>query len=87
MVYSVQYAITPESFPADVRTAGVGICSGFNRLGSAIAPIVSSSLIENSGGIQGPSLFFGLFCLLGGVAAMFVRETRGRNPDFYLDLL
>jgi MFS family permease len=81
MAYSVQYTITPESFPSEVRNTGVGVCSSANRLGALIAPSVSALLFSMSGGVFLPVVVYSVSLILAGVVAVFLRETKNANTD------
>lgn len=85
MAYSVQYTITPESFPSEVRNTGVGVCSSANRLGALIAPSVSALLLSMSGGVTLPVVIFSLSLIIAGIVGAFLKETKNQNADTDID--
>lgn len=50
------YSYTSELFPTNSRSAAVGLCSTFGRIGGILAPIVANLVIEKSGDGLIPSI-------------------------------
>ena len=81
MAFGMAYIITPESFSADIRNAGVGLCSASNRLGCMLAPIIASytlSLVDGDWLVVG---IFGISMLIAGLCGMALKETKGVNIE------
>ncbi|XP_050441772.1 organic cation transporter protein-like [Adelges cooleyi] len=68
------YLFSGELFPTVVRNVGVGTASMCARIGSVIAPFVSSLGIFN---VYLPPLVFGTFPLIGAVLCLLLPETQG----------
>lgn len=81
MAYSVQYAYTPESFPADIRNTGVGLCSASNRLASIISPVIAGGLLEMNHGTIAAVVVYSGSLLIAGVCGCMTKETRGANIE------
>lgn len=64
-----------------MRNAGVGICSAANRLGSLLAPLVTSLLIDAVNGDWLVVILFGISMGLAGTFGMLVKETKGTNIE------
>ncbi|WP_374947763.1 MFS transporter [Agreia sp.] len=67
------FTLAPESFPAAVRTTGVGWAVSLGRVGAIISPILAGVLID--GGWTAPSLYilFAAPLVLGAVAVAMLR--------------
>lgn len=74
------YAYTPELFPTDVRTTGMGMASSSARLASVISPSVGSLLVTGSLTIA-LTVFAGCFVLAAACAWFIGIETRGKQLD------
>jgi MFS transporter, putative metabolite:H+ symporter len=79
--YAGVYAYTPEVFPTDVRTTGVGLASSIGRLGAIAAPILVGYVYPILG-------FAGVFgatttvLLIGALAVVLMGvPTRGRSLE------
>lgn len=79
--YAGVYAYTPEVFPTDVRTTGVGLASSIGRLGAIAAPILVGYVYPIAG-------FAGVFgatttvLLIGALAVVVMGvQTRGRSLE------
>lgn len=81
MAYSVQYAYTPESFPADIRNSGVGLCSASNRLASVISPLIAGILLEMQHGLIAAVVVYSCSLFLAGACGCMTKETRGANIE------
>uniref|UniRef100_A0A1A9W3V6 Major facilitator superfamily (MFS) profile domain-containing protein n=1 Tax=Glossina brevipalpis TaxID=37001 RepID=A0A1A9W3V6_9MUSC len=71
------YLYAGEIFPTVVRTTGVGLCSCIGRVGSMIAPFVTSDLAAYSPII--PPLVYGIIASLGFILTFLLPETKGRQ--------
>ncbi|KAL9873251.1 organic cation transporter protein-like [Glossina fuscipes fuscipes] len=70
------YLYAGEIFPTVVRTTGVGLCSSVGRIGSMMAPFVTSDLALYSSII--PPLVYGVIAGVGFLLTFLLPETRGR---------
>ncbi|MDR6691835.1 putative MFS transporter [Microbacterium sp. 1154] len=71
------YAATPETYPTPLRATGSGWAAGVGRVASILAPLAVPPLLGVGGA---PLLFvvFAAFFAVAVVAALFLREQRGR---------
>jgi putative MFS transporter len=71
------YAATPETYPTTLRATGAGWAAGVGRIASIIAPLAVPPILGLGGA---PLLFvvFAAFFAVAVVAALFLREQRGR---------
>ena len=71
------YAATPETYPTPLRATGAGWAAGVGRIASIVAPLSVPPLLGLGGA---PLLFvvFAAFFAVAVVAALFLREERGR---------
>lgn len=72
------YAATPETYPTALRATGAGWAAGVGRIASILAPLAVPPLLGVGGA---PLLFvvFAAFFAVAVVAALFLREQRGRS--------
>lgn len=72
------YAATPETYPTALRATGAGWAAGVGRIASILAPLAVPPLLGLGGA---PLLFvvFAAFFAVAVVAALFLREQRGRS--------
>lgn len=72
------YAATPETYPTTLRATGSGWAAGVGRIASIVAPLSVPPLLGLGGA---PLLFvvFAAFFAVAVVAALFLREERGRS--------
>lgn len=72
------YAATPETYPTALRATGAGWAAGVGRIASILAPLAVPSLLGLGGA---PLLFvvFAAFFAVAVVAALLLREQRGRS--------
>ena len=78
--FAMVYQFTTELFPTVVRTAGLGFCSFFSRIGSILAPFLGREMGALSP--SAPVLIFGLISLLAGLLTLLLPETKDRvSPD------
>lgn len=71
------YAATPETYPTALRATGAGWAAGVGRIASIIAPLAVPPLL-GLGGAQLLFVVFAAFFAVAVVAALFLREQRGR---------
>jgi MFS family permease len=72
----------PELFPTAIRATAQGFCYNFARFLSAAAPFITGLLTSSRGSFAGAIGTVGLVYVLGLVAVLFARETRGQPlPD------
>lgn len=77
------YLYSGELFPTVVRNVGMGTASMFTRIGSIVAPFVTS-LSENEHWL--PPVIFGVTPLIAAAVVFLLPETRGiRLPDSIQD--
>eukprot|EP00057_Strongylocentrotus_purpuratus_P018538 XP_011673012.1 PREDICTED: synaptic vesicle 2-related protein isoform X1 [Strongylocentrotus purpuratus] len=76
--FQALFVYTPEVFPTNVRSVGLGWCVAFSKLGSIVTPFVAQVLIKQS--------VFMTFCVYGGCAVfasllafILPTETKGRT--------
>lgn len=74
------YAYTPELFPTEVRTTGMGMASSSARLASVVSPSIGSLLVTGSLPIA-LTVFAGCFVIAAGCAWFIGVETRGVRLD------
>jgi putative MFS transporter len=74
--WAALYAYTPELYPTQLRASGMGVASGYARIGGVIAPTVGGALLSGSL-VAALSVFAAAFLLAAVVAALYGRETRG----------
>ncbi|KAL6656803.1 hypothetical protein ACP70R_004583 [Stipagrostis hirtigluma subsp. patula] len=77
--FAVLHAYSPEVYPTFLRNTGVGASSCVNRVGSMVAPLLITALLENCHQKEAV-LVMDLALFLAGVAcALFPLETKGRE--------
>jgi len=74
--FSSVYVATPELYPTVARAFGVGFNSSVARIAGILTPFISSALFDVSPKI--PVIIYGVSCLVGAVAVIFIRETNGK---------
>ncbi|PRX43384.1 putative MFS transporter [Prauserella shujinwangii] len=75
--WAALYAYTPEVYPTQLRAGGMGIASGFARIGGTVAPLLGGVLLSISL-VAALSVFAVAFAGAALVALVFAGETRGR---------
>lgn len=77
-LFQAAYVYTPEVYPTNLRSIGVGGCSSLARLGAMCTPYVAQVLFQASKG-QAVAVY-GIFAICASVACMFLPyETRGND--------
>lgn len=82
-MYPVQYAITPETFPIQVRNTAVGVCNCINNIGSIIGPLSAALLLEESENLGFSLAFFSFSLIVAAGCAAFVIETKNFDPSSF----
>jgi MFS transporter, putative metabolite:H+ symporter len=75
--WAALYAYTPEVYPTQVRTTGMGTASGMARVGGVVAPLVGGALFPVSL-VLALSVFAVAFVAAAVVVTSLRRETRGQ---------
>lgn len=78
MAYSAQYTITPESYPTEIRSTGMGWCSAMSRIAGVLTPVVVGALFSLEAGREIVLAICVAFFGVGGLLAALLRETRGK---------
>ena len=77
-LFQAAYVYTPEVYPTNLRSIGVGGCSSLARLGAMCTPYVAQVLFQASKG-QAVAVY-GIFAICASVACLFLPyETRGND--------
>ncbi|WAM19908.1 MFS transporter [Rhodococcus sp. JS3073] len=80
-VYSSIYAYTPEVYPTEIRASGMGVASGFGRIGGISAPLIIGATYPIIG-FTGVFLMTAGALLFGGLAiTIFGTSTKGRTLE------
>jgi MFS family permease len=78
----IMYLYLPELFQTKIRATGVGFCLNVGRLSSAVAVLFVGTLVAIFHGYAQAAFVFALPYLIGLVAVLFGRETKGQLlPD------
>lgn len=73
------YAYTPELYPTEIRTTGMGWASGMTRLAGSIAPTLGGALLQYADNIVVPlTVWAAAFIVGGAVVGLLGVETRGK---------
>lgn len=80
-MYPVQYAITPETFPIQVRNTAVGLCNCVNNLASIVGPLVAAVMLESISQLAFCLLVFSVSLFFAAYCSTLVIETKGFNPQ------
>ena len=83
MLYPVQYAITPETFPIQVRNTAVGLCNAVNNIASIVGPFSAAFMLQEIENIFFCLLLFSISLVIAAVSASFVIETKGFDPSSF----
>jgi MFS transporter, putative metabolite:H+ symporter len=75
--WAALYAYTPEVYPTQIRTTGMGAASGMARVGGVVAPLVGGALFAVSL-VAALSVFAVAFLAAAAVVMSLRRETRGQ---------
>lgn len=74
------YAYTPELYPTNVRSTGVGLAASFGRIGGVIAPFLVGVLVADKINIGSIFWMFFVTIIIGALAVLFLgKETKGKE--------
>ncbi|XP_059151413.1 organic anion transporter 3-like [Physella acuta] len=73
--FNTLFLYTPELFPTNLRSVGLGICSSVSRLGGMLVPY--SNLLADIA-LWAPGTIFSAMCFISVVMFIRLPETRGR---------
>lgn len=74
------YAYTPELYPTNVRSTGVGLAASFGRIGGVIAPFLVGVLVADKINIGSIFWMFFFTIIIGALAVLFLgKETKGKE--------
>ncbi|KAJ5075937.1 synaptic vesicle 2-related protein [Anaeramoeba ignava] len=74
--FDTTYAYTPEIYPTEIRSTGLGFCSGLSRVAGIISPIFAFILLDYNHYI--PLATFSILSIVAGIACYFLPfETSG----------
>ena len=73
--WAALYALTPEVYPTEIRATGMGVASGWARVGGSVAPLVGGLLIPVS--LVAALSVFAVSFAFAAASALLVSETRG----------
>ncbi|XP_062590703.1 organic cation/carnitine transporter 2-like [Saccostrea cucullata] len=73
--FSCLFLITPELYPTNLRSTGLGLSSTAGRIGSILSPFASSFALHVP---WGPGLTFGTLCLIVAFLFLWLPETKGK---------
>jgi putative MFS transporter len=71
------YPYTAELFPTQVRSTAFGMVEGFGKGAAIGGPYLFGALIDWTGDTAWSLVFIALVMVVGAVAMLFGRETRG----------
>lgn len=76
------YVLTPQSYPATVRSTGSGWAIGIGRAGAILAPIVTGSLLDGGWTPQEVYISVAVAVLVGSLALWLMRgaDTEANRP-------
>eukprot|EP00092_Neocalanus_flemingeri_P023373 GFUD01025341.1.p1 GENE.GFUD01025341.1~~GFUD01025341.1.p1 ORF type:complete len:544 (-),score=116.27 GFUD01025341.1:296-1927(-) len=84
IVFLTVYLYTAEIYPTSVRGMGLALTATMARIGGFLAPFIAGLGVKNT---SLPFLIFGGAAILGGLAGVFLPETRGSAlPDTVQDV-
>jgi len=69
------YAYTPEAYPTNIRTTGIGAASGMTRIAGAIAPSIGA-LVTGASLALPLAVFAVAYAIAGAAALLLPSETR-----------
>jgi len=83
--FKISYLLSGEVFATSIRNSAMGLVSGMARVGAILAPFIVMAG-ESMAGVQ--FLVFGVLGVSGGVAALWLPETRGLPlPETVADMV
>lgn len=76
------YAYTPELYPTQMRSTGVGMAASFGRIGGVIGPYLVGMLVARQMGITSIFIVFFIAIVIGALAVLFLgKETKGTDLE------
>ncbi len=84
--WGAMYAYTPELYPTEVRSTGVGLAASFGRVGGIIGPYLVGLLVANNKAISSIFMVFFVAIVFGALVLLFFgKETKNTDPDYTAD--
>lgn len=81
--WGAMYAYTPELYPTEVRSTGVGLAASIGRVGGVIGPYLVGMLISGGSAVSVVFVVFFVAIVVGAFAVVFLgKETKGSDPDY-----
>ena len=74
IAFSVEYALTPESFPVEYRNSYTGYCNISNRVASILAPLVTGMVLSYVKSDLLVVFVLSLGLLVAGAASLFIKS-------------
>jgi len=72
----VQFCITPESFPPEIRNTALGLFTSASNVGSIIAPFLAAVVLESTDTNVVFILVMATALMITGICSLAVIETR-----------
>ncbi|XP_048736819.2 organic cation transporter protein-like [Ostrea edulis] len=82
--FSVIFLFTPELYPTNLRSVGIGFSSAMARIGSMLAPFAGLLALYNP---WAPGTISAILCFVVAVIVLYLPETRGVELPTNLDAL
>lgn len=76
LAYSVEYAITPEHFPINIRNSTVGLCNLSNRVASIISPAIEALVLHNTTDNTPVIVLYSIGLLLAGFFSALISNKK-----------
>ncbi|KRF32224.1 MFS transporter [Paenibacillus sp. Soil787] len=84
--WGAMYAYTPELYPTEVRSTGVGLAASFGRIGGIIGPYLVGLLVASNKAISSIFMVFFVAIVIGALVLLFFgKETKNMDPDYTSD--
>ena len=84
--WGAMYAYTPELYPTEVRSTGVGLAASFGRIGGIIGPYLVGLLVASNKAISSIFVVFFVAIVIGALVLLFFgKETKNMDPDYTAD--
>ena len=84
--WGAMYAYTPELYPTEVRSTGVGLAASFGRIGGIIGPYLVGLLVASDKAITSIFMVFFVAIVIGALVLLFFgKETKNTDPDYTAD--
>ncbi len=80
--WGAMYAYTPELYPTEVRSTGVGLAASFGRIGGIIGPYLVGLMVASNKEITSIFMVFFVAIVIGALVLLFFgKETKNTDPD------